>query len=527
MNTNKKVTVLTPNGRRQNVNVESGTTLLQVLEQVCQKHGFSSFEHGFKHHNKEVDLSLMFRYTGLPNNCLLEMFDTGKIRNDDDDVILCVQFEDGTRLHGNFKSSENLSSILNTLCEKPIPYENPVIIYMRKEIFGDLLNSTTLKNLGITGGRAMIRLFNKTPDELKKQASVYIPPTVKIEKKKENDDNYVPKQNISHGTENKNFIVSAIQKVKEEKKLAEEKLTTQKEAPENMNTEDSQDINKNIESKQKSKPDWGTGTGRAMNKDVHINQDDMETESIGEIDEPTVIELGERNAILFSLEEAQKSAPEIPDSFFDLTVDDLKLLLRDLRKQASGNDDAPLLTTKLRELEDNKRILNKIGQYKKCVLRIQFPDRLVLQGTFKPIESIETVYEFVKKYLKDNTINFYLFTIPPKRILPKDKNLLEVDCVPTAVLHFGTDDQPQNENQTFLKEEILTKLTSPDGALLSATKSRMVVNRSNSNSPERDRPGPSSGAIPKKPKNEDFKQSTASTPSSDGKIPKWFKPNKI
>ncbi|KTG00209.1 hypothetical protein cypCar_00046589 [Cyprinus carpio] len=42
------VSVLTPNGRRQTVKVSANTPLLQVLEDVCKKHGFNPEEHGLK-----------------------------------------------------------------------------------------------------------------------------------------------------------------------------------------------------------------------------------------------------------------------------------------------------------------------------------------------------------------------------------------------------------------------------------------------------------------------------------------------
>lgn len=99
---------------------------------------------------------------------------------------------------------------------------------------------------------------------------------------------------------------------------------------------------------------------------------------------------------------------DLPDSFYDLTVNDLKLVLRDLKKVAAGNSEAPLLTEKLREIEDNNTMLRKIAQYKNCVIRIQFPSRYVLQGMFKPIDKISDVNEFIKNFLENPNKSFYL-----------------------------------------------------------------------------------------------------------------------
>lgn len=53
-------------------------------------------------------------------------------------------------------------------------------------------------------------------------------------------------------------------------------------------------------------------------------------------------------------------------------------------------------------------MLRKIAQYKNCVIRIQFPDRHVLQGMFKPIDKVSDVKEFTKIYLEEPETPFYL-----------------------------------------------------------------------------------------------------------------------
>lgn len=164
-----KVTVLTPNGRRQIVKVTPNTTIMQILEEACKKHGFSSDEYNLRHHNKEVSLSQMFRFSGLPNNCLLEMSQTDKKRVAMP-VDICVQTEDGTRKQAQFVPGDNLWHVLKQLQGEGElqKFESPVILYMRQEILGEeLLSKTTLKSLGIMEGRALLRLVDKQPEELK------------------------------------------------------------------------------------------------------------------------------------------------------------------------------------------------------------------------------------------------------------------------------------------------------------------------------------------------------------------------
>lgn len=119
--------------------------------------------------------------------------------------------------------------------------------------------------------------------------------------------------------------------------------------------------------------------------------------------------MGERNAVLFS-QDAAKAANlnDLPDSFFDLNVNDIKLLIKGLRTQAEGSIEQPLMTSKLREMEEEQKQLSMLNKYNAVIIRVQFPNRFVLQGTFTPYETIETVTEFVRSYLGNPDIDFYL-----------------------------------------------------------------------------------------------------------------------
>lgn len=120
-------------------------------------------------------------------------------------------------------------------------------------------------------------------------------------------------------------------------------------------------------------------------------------------------QLGDRNAVLFTLDSAiSANLNELPDSFFELNVNDLKLLIKQLRTEVEGAGDQPLMTAKLREMEEEQNQLSRLNRYKTVIIRIQFPNRYVLQGTFTPYETIENVMEFVQPYLLDPKIDFCL-----------------------------------------------------------------------------------------------------------------------
>lgn len=120
-------------------------------------------------------------------------------------------------------------------------------------------------------------------------------------------------------------------------------------------------------------------------------------------------QLGDRNAVLF-MQDAAKAAnlSDLPDSFFDLSVKDIKLLIKDLRNQAEGTVEQPLMTAKLREMEEEQKQLSQLNRYKTVIIRVQFPNRYVLQGTFTPYETIGTITEFVRSYLANPEIDFHL-----------------------------------------------------------------------------------------------------------------------
>lgn len=110
----------------------------------------------------------MFRFSGLPSNCELEMVPAKTPRRDDSDIGIVLQTESHGRLEGTFKPSNNLLEIIKALCPEEADLEsNPVIIYTRRDVQGVDLESTTLKSLGLTSGRGMLRLVHKKPEELK------------------------------------------------------------------------------------------------------------------------------------------------------------------------------------------------------------------------------------------------------------------------------------------------------------------------------------------------------------------------
>lgn len=120
----------------------------------------------------------------------------------------------------------------------------------------------------------------------------------------------------------------------------------------------------------------------------------------------------------------------------------------------------------------------------------------------------------------ENLIFFKYFIAvitPPKTILMNDQRLFEIGCVPSAVMHFGTN---SSDRKQFIKNEFLEKLSSSKAALKLASQNRGLQFSSSGESYG----GPSSSQNTSRPKPNvnNFKSSTAAS-GLDAKVPKWFK----
>lgn len=134
----------------------------QIIEEVCKKHGFSPEEYDIRHHKQILDINATLRFSGLPNNAQLELCTSTKTRVESE-VTIGIHLESGNRLLGTFQPSNTIYEILSKLTPEELePSKNSVIIYMRQEIYGlDAFKSTDLKSLGLTSGRAILRLIHK------------------------------------------------------------------------------------------------------------------------------------------------------------------------------------------------------------------------------------------------------------------------------------------------------------------------------------------------------------------------------
>ncbi|XP_020083507.1 plant UBX domain-containing protein 2, partial [Ananas comosus] len=146
-----------------------------------------------------------------------------------------------------------------------------------------------------------------------------------------------------------------------------------------------------------------------------------------------------RVRVFFCLPESVPADSDLPDSFYNLSVGEVKREA-DMRKKRL--EESRLLIPKSYK---EKQALAARKKFKRTVVRIQFPDGVILQGVFLPWEPTSVLYEFVSSSLKEPSLEFELLrpAIPKLRAIPRfprpgDKapTLEDEDLVPSALLKF-------------------------------------------------------------------------------------------
>lgn len=184
--------------------------------------------------------------------------------------------------------------------------------------------------------------------------------------------------------------------------------------------------------------------------ETSANQPDEDMDQLEEFLEPV-----EREPLIYHLDAMtrhSKDHREPPDEFFEVTMDDVRKRFAQLKSERRQLEEAPLMTKSLRE----SQMREKMERYPKVVLRVQFPDRHVLQGFFRPMETVGAVMHFVRSHLEDPQLSFYLFITPPKTVLDDSSDtLFQADLFPGALVYFGSDVKTVSYTDCYMKRELL------------------------------------------------------------------------
>ncbi|XP_018305301.1 LOW QUALITY PROTEIN: tether containing UBX domain for GLUT4 [Mycetomoellerius zeteki] len=499
MAANKTVIVLAPNGRRQNVKVTINTTILQVLEEVCQKQGYNVDDYDIKHNRQILDPNTIFRFTGLPNNAQLEMVACTKTRTTSN-VTIGIQPEDGQRILREFSPDTTLAQALMEMYPDS-DLERAVLIYMHREVCGkEALEKTTLKSLGLNSGKAILRLIYRDHEQLKTQAHVSTPLLPKsVANDSSSDKDYQRKPSSSlHCSKIINKTINLPTE-------STSKIENQEESRAEVKIDTKDEIVNALSNKEQEKDTFEIGESHPIassHEDHDAGTNRHTAETCVEVQENAyeIKFLGKRNALVFNQAGTEAFA---------------KTLLRDAKRRREQLEDAPLLTEAQRQLDRNKHILDQLVKYRRTVIRIQFPDQFVLQGLFEPLETIQVIKDFIKSYLENSDCEFTIYTSPPRHILNPDARLIDENLVPSAIVYYS--------GPSSLNSNVKAQLTDPRAAGIEAVKSRIATMRKEQDpTTESDRgtvvesnhvtPGPSGSS-----------KSSSSSTQNQNKTPKWFK----
>ncbi|XP_041077699.1 tether containing UBX domain for GLUT4-like isoform X2 [Polyodon spathula] len=232
-------------------------------------------------------------------------------------------------------------------------------------------------------------------------------------------------------------------------------------------------------------------------------------------EEPTtedgeVLEPIDREALVYHMDaghhqQGELFTEDLPDEFFQVTVDDIRKRFAQLKSEREVLEEAPLLTKSLRE----SRMKEKIERYPKVVLRVQFPDRHVLQGFFRPLETVIS---------------------PPKVVLDDlTDTLFQANLFPAALVYFGSD----FKTDCYLQKQFLNSTVSSsqaDGAIAGCMprsptpSSSSLPSEATFPSPaEKDTQASHQSRAADEPQPHSNSQAPKPVNTDPGKIPKWLK----
>ncbi|PYI34864.1 hypothetical protein BP00DRAFT_422792 [Aspergillus indologenus CBS 114.80] len=195
------VVVLDSTARRATVKTTPGKHLTDILQEACTKLGVDPSQHGLKYKGKELDMSLVFRLSGLASGAKLELVQSSRSPSV---VTVALQLPESEargapngRLMDKFPSTTTIWFILRkfeagvaggtstrNLTGRGVPsgnegagrlyYETPVVQVLQRELssFADFQKS--LAQLGFNSGNVLLRLSFRRTEEPLEEAMVKI-----------------------------------------------------------------------------------------------------------------------------------------------------------------------------------------------------------------------------------------------------------------------------------------------------------------------------------------------------------------
>lgn len=515
------LTVICPNSRRCIVKVSPSTQLHKVLEEASLKQGYDVDMYELRHQNRPVDLAISFRLSGLPNNATLEMAPV--VRSGPANVEIALQIGDGSRKMLRLSNDRTLSEVLIEFSKEfgrdlmsSSGNKVPCCAYLNKEYRGSTeLSATKLKDLGISGGRTLIRYsMSELSDEELKLAEHLIHEENERKKKllagfearkAENErreqleirrekmfereilekqqylksEKHFDEQNTATATMSSREPLSTLETQKSlfSKKIKEEQSSisttndnssffaqsSQPASSNNMAVLDSSiktAVDVTTENTVVTQPTQSCASAKlsvSSTASTAKSNDDREAELLTDLENLNAT--CDRSAVIFVREEEERKASNIgenagaeDDHFFELNVNDARIIQRDLR------DDIRRQVRRALYSQDfidrlNKKL--KEEAYKHTVVRFVLSNRNVIQAQFLSLESVSHLYDFITECLNEKTIKYELhFAINQKISNDRKVNLVELGVAPSSNVYVKFRSSVKDIDSLFKKDKL-------------------------------------------------------------------------
>lgn len=143
----------------------------------------------------------------------------------------------------------------------------------------------------------------------------------------------------------------------------------------------------------------------------------------------------------------------LPHDFFNLTLDEIK------KEQETRTETVEMMTTlRTKAMRERDEIRDR-HIYKFSLIRIRFPDDVILQGTFSVYEKLQAVREFVAENMADPSREFNLLLPGGVKLTDETQSLLELKLIPAVVLNFQVSVEDDSSENVYLNSECLSLLS--------------------------------------------------------------------
>jgi len=153
----------------------------------------------------------------------------------------------------------------------------------------------------------------------------------------------------------------------------------------------------------------------------------------------------------------------VPDEFFRVSAEELR---REQQAKKEAVEQLGMLRT--REMRERDRI-KELRRYRYCLLRVRFPDGILLQGTFSASEKLSAVFAFISENLVSDWIPFTLTSAAGHALTDDTSSLAELDLAPASLINLTFDPSVMSDiasakgvklKSPYIKPEVMAAICS-------------------------------------------------------------------